>query len=87
MQCSKGPYAKRPPADWDRIQTEFPSIIHKVQSFNKNGGEVKIHSDDNANIASCHNNNLVTNSTVGNILPQMDKKPIHNYTRMSYLVS
>lgn len=30
MECAKGPFAKRPPADWDRIQKECPNIIRKV---------------------------------------------------------
>lgn len=30
MTCSKGPYAKRPPADWGRIQKECPEIVRKV---------------------------------------------------------
>ncbi|XP_032455373.1 eukaryotic translation initiation factor 4E-binding protein Mextli isoform X11 [Nasonia vitripennis] len=29
MQCAKGPFAKRPPADWDRIQKECPNIVRK----------------------------------------------------------
>nr|XP_012148055.1 PREDICTED: uncharacterized protein LOC100882061 isoform X5 [Megachile rotundata]XP_012148119.1 PREDICTED: uncharacterized protein LOC100882061 isoform X5 [Megachile rotundata]XP_012148177.1 PREDICTED: uncharacterized protein LOC100882061 isoform X5 [Megachile rotundata]XP_012148248.1 PREDICTED: uncharacterized protein LOC100882061 isoform X5 [Megachile rotundata]XP_012148306.1 PREDICTED: uncharacterized protein LOC100882061 isoform X5 [Megachile rotundata] len=29
MQCSTGPYAKRPPADWARIQKECPNIVRK----------------------------------------------------------
>lgn len=32
MQCAKGPFAKRPPADWDRIQKECPNIVRKVQA-------------------------------------------------------
>lgn len=31
MQCAKSPYAKRPPADWDRLQKECPNIVRKVQ--------------------------------------------------------
>ena len=31
MQCAKGPFAKRPPVDWDRIQKECPNIVRKVQ--------------------------------------------------------
>ncbi|XP_011297955.1 uncharacterized protein mxt isoform X2 [Fopius arisanus] len=29
LLCATGPYAKRPPADWDRIQKECPTIIRK----------------------------------------------------------
>lgn len=36
MQCAKGPFAKRPPADWDRIQKECPNIVRKVQDDNAN---------------------------------------------------
>ncbi|XP_063993017.1 eukaryotic translation initiation factor 4E-binding protein Mextli isoform X1 [Diachasmimorpha longicaudata] len=32
LLCATGPYAKRPPADWDRIQKECPTIIRKVES-------------------------------------------------------
>ena len=33
MQCAKGPFARRPPTDWDRIQKECPNIVrNKVQS-------------------------------------------------------
>ncbi|XP_046746976.1 eukaryotic translation initiation factor 4E-binding protein Mextli isoform X1 [Diprion similis] len=31
LQCSAGPYAKRAPADWARIQKDCPSIVRKVQ--------------------------------------------------------
>ncbi|XP_053983080.1 eukaryotic translation initiation factor 4E-binding protein Mextli isoform X4 [Hylaeus anthracinus] len=30
LLCSTGPYAKRPPADWARIQKECPNIIRKA---------------------------------------------------------
>ncbi|XP_076243465.1 eukaryotic translation initiation factor mextil isoform X2 [Calliopsis andreniformis] len=30
MLCSTGPYAKRPPADWARIQKECPNIVRKA---------------------------------------------------------
>ncbi|XP_011496495.1 PREDICTED: uncharacterized protein LOC105361091 [Ceratosolen solmsi marchali] len=30
MQCAKGPFAKRPPPDWERIQKESPNIVRKV---------------------------------------------------------
>ncbi|XP_051156303.1 eukaryotic translation initiation factor 4E-binding protein Mextli isoform X2 [Leptopilina boulardi] len=30
MMCSEGPYAKRAPADWARIQKECPNIIRKA---------------------------------------------------------
>lgn len=31
LQCSTGPYAKRVPADWARIQEECPNIVRKVR--------------------------------------------------------
>ncbi|KAJ8670562.1 hypothetical protein QAD02_001821 [Eretmocerus hayati] len=30
MQCAKGPFAKRPPVDWEIIQKECPNIIRKA---------------------------------------------------------
>ncbi|XP_043665971.1 eukaryotic translation initiation factor 4E-binding protein Mextli isoform X4 [Vespula pensylvanica] len=30
LLCSTGPYAKRPPADWARIQKECPNIVRKA---------------------------------------------------------
>ncbi|XP_034937319.1 eukaryotic translation initiation factor 4E-binding protein Mextli isoform X2 [Chelonus insularis] len=30
LLCAKGPYAKRPPANWTRIQKECPNIVRKV---------------------------------------------------------
>ncbi|XP_031838543.1 eukaryotic translation initiation factor mextil isoform X2 [Nomia melanderi] len=30
LLCSTGPYAKRPPADWARIQKECPNIVRKT---------------------------------------------------------
>ncbi|XP_039312327.1 eukaryotic translation initiation factor 4E-binding protein Mextli isoform X3 [Solenopsis invicta] len=30
LLCSSGPYAKRPPADWARIQKECPNIVRKA---------------------------------------------------------
>lgn len=36
MMCSEGPYAKRAPADWARIQQECPNIVRKVFDRNDN---------------------------------------------------
>ncbi|CAB0033788.1 unnamed protein product [Trichogramma brassicae] len=30
MQCAKGPFARHPPADWERIQRECPAICRKA---------------------------------------------------------
>ncbi|XP_066594525.1 eukaryotic translation initiation factor 4E-binding protein Mextli isoform X2 [Prorops nasuta] len=35
LLCSTGPYAKRAPADWARIQKECPNIIRKHAAYNK----------------------------------------------------
>lgn len=32
LLCAKGPYAKRPPANWVRIKEECPNIIRKVET-------------------------------------------------------
>lgn len=32
LLCAKGPYAKRPPANWARIKEECPNIIRKVET-------------------------------------------------------
>lgn len=41
MQCSKGPYAKQPPQDWERMQREFPAIVKKVDlSFDDNNNNI-----------------------------------------------
>lgn len=34
--CSTGPYAKRAPVDWARIQKECPNIVRKVRDRNDN---------------------------------------------------
>ncbi|XP_014204232.1 eukaryotic translation initiation factor 4E-binding protein Mextli isoform X2 [Copidosoma floridanum] len=47
MQCAKGPFAKRPPADWDRIQKEHPNIVRKVQDtrvITNNANDINEHS-------------------------------------------
>ncbi|XP_014229146.1 eukaryotic translation initiation factor 4E-binding protein Mextli isoform X2 [Trichogramma pretiosum] len=36
MQCAKGPFARHPPADWERIQRECPAICRKVQGIKNN---------------------------------------------------
>lgn len=41
MQCSKGPYAKQPPQDWERMQREFPTIVKKVDlNFDDNNNNI-----------------------------------------------
>jgi len=36
LLCASGPYAKRPPADWARIQKECPNIVRKVPLCDRN---------------------------------------------------
>lgn len=40
LLCSTGPYAKRPPADWARIQKECPNIVRKVHQCDTNANHL-----------------------------------------------
>ncbi|KAL6423922.1 hypothetical protein ACFW04_009696 [Cataglyphis niger] len=40
LLCATGPYAKRPPADWARIQKECPNIVRKVPLCDKNANHI-----------------------------------------------
>lgn len=40
LLCSTGPYAKRPPADWVRIQKECPNIVRKVHQCDTNANHL-----------------------------------------------
>ncbi|XP_015608856.1 eukaryotic translation initiation factor 4E-binding protein Mextli isoform X4 [Cephus cinctus] len=40
LQCSTGPYAKRAPVDWARIQKECPSIVRKVHLGDSNANHL-----------------------------------------------
>lgn len=77
MQCAKGPFAKRPPADWDRIQKDCPSIVRKVQNMAV---------DDNANTVSTHAHESPTNTTHFRDSNNFRKSPIQyqNYNYNDY---
>lgn len=40
LLCASGPYAKRPPADWARIQKECPNIVRKVPLCDSNANHI-----------------------------------------------
>lgn len=72
MMCSEGPYAKRAPADWARIQKECPNIIRKV--FDRNDNYIS------HNMVAMNNNKIVEPKASYFIDAENNKHPLYKFT-------
>lgn len=79
MQCAKGPFAKRPPADWDRIQKECPNIVRKVV-VDENANDVLPCTNDYTNATRSNNRkSLIDNEFASPFQNNFDgSKQAHN---------
>ncbi|XP_043473763.1 eukaryotic translation initiation factor 4E-binding protein Mextli isoform X6 [Leptopilina heterotoma] len=71
MMCSEGPYAKRAPADWARIQKECPNIVRKV--FDRNDNYIS------HNMFAMNNNKTVEPKASYFIDAENNKHPRYNF--------